>query len=1530
MATVADKQDPAARYGAAVDGQLAQATTRIRVHDLTLGGLTLAALVLAYAAGMMLLDQAAVLPEWVRQLALGGFAVTVLAVGYLTIVRPLRRRVNPLYAALKVERTIDDAKNTLSGYVDARDRADVRADVRAAIGARAVAAAGEADLNRAVDHRGLLYVGGAAVALGLVLVVLFFLFRPAQFGSLLGRAFVPFTSDPIVSRTRITLTEPDGGNVTVTAGQSVTVKVTVSGKVPAADRPDRLRVLYRHAADAAEYEELPLDPGETSRDWQVRLPDTVVRNGLWYKVAGGDGETPEYKVSVRSVPRFTGFEVAYEYPRYVRRAPETTTDPHLEAYRGTRVTITGTTNRPVKDGRLTFDPAQEPVAGVPVPGHPDRLRFTFVVTAGGSYRAAFTGTDGERNPDPPPFALKLISDAPPQLELLKPEEDEVKIPANGQLAVDGRVGDDFGIDTVTLRMKVVEPAEKPLTAKPFNGGKSFRREADGTWPRSLDTKDSVDLANLTDDKGQPVPLADGVVIEYWLEATDNRTKPGPAGGAEPDPQVGRSKVKRVRVTPPVVEPEQQAQNDARKERRKNEEQRFNQEQGDKLNQEERKLDQPPPKPQDGKEPEKQPQDGKEPEKKDEKPPHDKNDSKDDPNPAKDSEGVKKDGTPEKKEGDGTEPKTPEAPMPKEKGKDGDPPPMPKNDGMPPPKDDGQPKSGNDAGGKQPDPAPMPRSKDDRNLQEKANKVQEAIDRNAETGGQTKPNQPAEEPPADPTAPKPEPKADAGPGDAPPKPQPEAGMPPAEPKPNADAKPEPKDGEQPKPDPKADPMGGAGGEPKPQPKDGPGGGDKPAPKPQPKDNGDMPPMPGAENPSKEPAGGGTSKPAGGNQPKQQDGGKEPDPKGGEAAQPKPQPGDPAPKGQDKPTPKDGTGDPAGQPDTGATSKPGTPPTAKPQPKDDTAPMPGGKDGDQPKPAPGMNDPSPPGEPKPAPKDGPKGPNDATAQKPQPGADKPQPKAGGDPTAKGANQKPDPKQQAEVEQALKDLTNPDPKKQQEARDKLDKTVGKDNRQKAEEIAKGLQSDKPEERAAAKEKLDQMRKDAERQAGKGADPKQPQEKDATAQGPKEPGKGGDKIDGKKVDGKKDNAGTAQAPKVDPKELEKAARDLNSPDPKKQQQARDKLDKMVGPDARKEAEQLAKDLKSDDPATREAAEKKLEAMKEAMKKEADRQANQGGPADKKENGKGGDPKAKDATAQKPKVDPKEVDKALDEMANGDPKAQQAAKDKLDKMLGEGAGKKAEKAIKDQQQTDDPLRRQAGAKAENDLRKMAEDLAKGNKPADAPGKELTQAEREELAKQLKNLNAPDPKDRKAAEEAIDKAVGKEDREKLQEAMNDPRKRDALQQELERLAQNRPRGGDRDQPRGREAGPDSTPVNPEALADAKNRLRAGELQLEKFERNKGNKDVLDQTGMTPAEYDDLLDKLRANLAGIKREVADLEKDDRPRPAVPAENVGSSAKLETRKGGPGTAGVAGPATAAPGYTDAMKAFREGAVKVKPKP
>ena len=1365
MAAVLEtKTDAATAAGSQVDEQIAQATSRIRTHDVAFGGLALVALVLAYTTVMIALDRYFVLPAAVRQVAFSGFVALLAGVAYLTLVSPLRRRINPLYAAKQVERTIDDPKNSVTGYVDARQNGDLNPTVKAALASRAAAATAEADVNRAVDHRSLLYLGGVAVVFLIALAVLFFVFRPTQFASLAGRALMPFSTTTIANRTQLTIVKPDPAEPTITTGQSVTVAVYVGGKVPRAESVERVRVLIRHNPTDPNYDELPLVPGATSRDWELRVPDYLVQNGFWYKVAAGDTETPEYKVTVRSLPMFTDFHATYEYPKYLRRKSDRANDPVLRGYRGTTVTLVAKTNRAARDGLMVIEAGNMRVAGTPVAGQPDSLQFVFKLTESSQYRLTFNAADGEHTADAFRSVITVDVDAAPQVVITKPDEDETTEPANGQIKVDGKIGDDFGIDTVTLKMKLVTPVERPLPDVPYLNGKSssFRRASDDTWPTDLDYKGSVDLSNLKKDAaGLPLTLAPDAVIEYWLEAADNCT--------EPKANVGRSKAKRVRLTPPVAEENAKENLDQQKEQRQKEEKQHADQQKQKTDTEKR-----------------------EPKQKDNKTAA--NGKKDDPKPDNNGEGKKEEGKQvDSKQENG---KQGDATQNDSKKDDGGKPGAPKKDDGGMQGDNAAEKNGmNDPTGPPPE-APMPSTPEQKNLDKTADELKNEIDKEKKSAGSAKPNpSPDDENRADP----------------------------------ASAKPQPMDG--------TDGMGNPA-EPKPEPK-------QPGNNAQPKGQQDNAP--------------GASKPEG-------DLKKSDNPA---ASKPEPKQPDPKDNAQKNAAPAENRNEPAGAP----------PGTDKETPK----------------------------EPQPAPKDASQkqDPNSGSAAKPQTQKKDDQP--AGTPNA---SDKPDPA--ADAGSQAKPM--PEPKRGDEkpsASPKETQTQGTPDAGDAKP-----ETSPPAGDAKPKPKDDGMGKgmDTDPKPAEGAnDQQKPNGTNAAEARPdaaKNPPKGGGKGVEKGTDKREPNAGGNDAPMPKPKldekqkqELEQAAKDLAGNDPKKKQEARDKLDKAVGEEKRKEREQLADDLKSDDKGKREAAEKKLENLK----KELDKQ-------------NGGEPKEGDA----PKLDEKQkqvIENAVKDLQSNDPAKKEQAQKKLDKMVGEDARKEAEQLMNDLK-SDDKTKREAAQKKIDDFKKEMEKQAKKDGKGEPKGKQLTEEELADLTKKAQELQSKDDKTRQQAEKELDDKIGKENREKLQEQLKNPMPTDGkdaekLKEQLEQMAKNPPKKPDDFNPKGLGSGTEAKGLMEE---DEKNRLKSAELRLIDFEKNRFNKELQSKKGWTQEEYDRFLEGYRNRVEQMRDEVKKPSTAGPADPAAPLFNPGGSGKVDALPGAAGgPAGVGGTTAAPPGFEGAREKF-----------
>lgn len=589
MSTVSQaRTSPAGKYETFVDAQLARARTRIRFLDLAAAGLGFLIVTLGYGLAMVVLDRLLELPSLVRQGAFIVYLVGGLAFLGVTLGRILFRRINPYYAAKQVEQVLQGAKNSVVNYLDLRDQ-ELPAAIRGAVSHRAAKDLARADLDQAISARRAGWLGSVLAGLLFGLFILFFL-GPPQFLSLLRRAFAPFQEIGIATRTQITLLQPEGGDHTIGVGRGVSFLAAVDGRVPDPNRSDALRLLFRHQPTDP-YTERPLERADGKSEWSAVVPAAEVQNGFWYKIAGGDAETPEYRIQVRANPLVESIEVKYHYRPYLNRPDGTTREANLEAVRGTEVTLTARTNRAVQEGALDVAGASKPLAAERVPEDPKALRFRFVLDKDGSYQIRFTSEDGERNAEQAPYSIRAIPDTAPRVELTKPGQP-VELPANGLLKLEGVARDDFGLTALKLRMRgdVVDHTQV------YREGKSFRFE-NGNFPLKLDYKDAVDLSKVKLANGQP--LQPGMELEYWLEATDNCDYP-----EKEAPNVGTSQGFKLKISAP--EKDQQKQQQERQQAQQ-EQKKHNEKQDQKLEQEKKERDeQDKPKPDD--KPESQPED----------------------------------------------------------------------------------------------------------------------------------------------------------------------------------------------------------------------------------------------------------------------------------------------------------------------------------------------------------------------------------------------------------------------------------------------------------------------------------------------------------------------------------------------------------------------------------------------------------------------------------------------------------------------------------------------------------------------------------------------------------------------------------------------------------------------------------------------------------------------------------------------------------------------------------------------------------
>jgi hypothetical protein len=568
----------AAKNDAFVNAQLARAEKRVRALDVGAALLGFAALVCVFAAALSLADRAWSLPPWARQLSLVSFLVGGGAYLYFTLARPLLYRVNPYYAAQRVEQTMPGAKNSVVNWLDLQQQ-KLPPAIRAAVGQKAAKDLSKADIDGAFSGRRLAWVGALAGACAAGLIACLIWIGGDSFFHL-RRVFAPFSfGSP--APTTLTITRPEGGDETVTIKQPVFIAARVEGKLPDPKGPDAVKLLYRYEEDGPYLVRLMRHDGG---EFTATVSANDVRDGFWYKVTAGDVETPEYRVNVRATPLLTKVQATYHFRSYVGRADEehyARRPFRLEALRGTEVTLLVDTNRPVKQAYLVLEgkdgPERFPAKVVGDDGK--AFRITHVIDRTTRYRLKYATPDNEEYADPTYQDLFAVPDNPPEVTITAPGRD-TQLPCNSVLQVEGIATDDVGVKSIALKMRVTKlpgsDAKGPeLKAKAYRSDKELRLPSGG-YATSLKYKDFVDLKTVQTPDGKPFAPAAGMELEYWLEASD--------ACDYPQPNVSESKHYRAQLIDAEKDPEKQ-QNE--RDQAKREQQKHEQEQNDALKKEEK-------------------------------------------------------------------------------------------------------------------------------------------------------------------------------------------------------------------------------------------------------------------------------------------------------------------------------------------------------------------------------------------------------------------------------------------------------------------------------------------------------------------------------------------------------------------------------------------------------------------------------------------------------------------------------------------------------------------------------------------------------------------------------------------------------------------------------------------------------------------------------------------------------------------------------------------------------------------------------
>ncbi len=559
-----------------------------RVHLVRGLGWTVVALLLPLLVAS-LLDFRWLLPALVRALFLVGALIGggLLLLNYL--IRPLTAKADDLSLALKIEESYPVLNDCLASTIEFLDRgADAPAGESEAMRRLALRQtlqkAASCDFFRIIDARGVRLAGLTGVA-ALVAVVVLGVFYPAQAATAFARLADPFGRHDWPTQTQLTL-EPPPRRLALNEG--LEIKGTVHGVIPAEARlflrpegfPVREQVIKIAQQSAGEGLIL------------VRLPASEIPRSFRFHVQAGDAVSDVFEVAVLPPPALAFLDgkpspqIRLDYPAYTDLPSPRYLPPgigHVEAIAGTRITLRGAADRPLR--RVWIEPWSEPRFEQRIPMHllpltappggssleavlsrvvgpllqqpvegvlgDDAKRFeaTFRPWLAGDYLLHLeddTGLRGSRS-----FELRLRPDPAPLVVLERPSAGRnllLALPA-ASIPIEVLIEDStFAIRSAFLRYRTHRD-EPPRTMLLYSEGLARREIGQAAGPAvavapphfrptRLEVEHLLSLKRITHPDGSPLKGGDSVFLEGCADDFDT---------VNPHKEAGTSGVVEIRI-----------------------------------------------------------------------------------------------------------------------------------------------------------------------------------------------------------------------------------------------------------------------------------------------------------------------------------------------------------------------------------------------------------------------------------------------------------------------------------------------------------------------------------------------------------------------------------------------------------------------------------------------------------------------------------------------------------------------------------------------------------------------------------------------------------------------------------------------------------------------------------------------------------------------------------------------------------------------------------------------------------------------
>jgi hypothetical protein len=306
---------------------------------------------------------------------------------------------------------------------------------------------------------------------------------------------------PVPRKTRV---ECVTQNRIIARGENILIEAVAHGVVPPEGK------LLVHSGSRSQT--FPMVPVEGPRGRFTRRLDNVLET-FTYRVRLNDGTSESYRITVEPQPTIAALKCVQVYPPYTGLAPQARALGDLTLLAGSTLQVEASTTKPLRRAALRLAGLETEVPLSLNERNPQLAAGQFTIPSGGltGFSVPLLDHRGLHSRDEVVYRIDIVPDKAPTVSILYPTRKEELVTAAGTLLVSFEASDDFGIANISLHYKLGEGGTE----------QTVDLDLENRVPKTLRRRHEWRLATM-----QP-PLAEGMLIEYWVVARDNNNVTGP-------------------------------------------------------------------------------------------------------------------------------------------------------------------------------------------------------------------------------------------------------------------------------------------------------------------------------------------------------------------------------------------------------------------------------------------------------------------------------------------------------------------------------------------------------------------------------------------------------------------------------------------------------------------------------------------------------------------------------------------------------------------------------------------------------------------------------------------------------------------------------------------------------------------------------------------------------------------------------------------------------------------------------------------